>query len=210
MVFFSATQVKGKCPANFKATRHRSWFVTSRDMRTFSAPRRLLTSVSDSVIDLFPVFDVASSPAAAAELGAATTGGSIARRRHVLLYKSEHNVCERHEWSVGQAPRAERSQCTLVLRIATAANASGPWEPDAGAEGTFFDQGSISRPCAEGPAAVRLPSGEWLVYFDGYRTDCPLRAPPPCGLIAGRRVQDFGLQDAALGLDGGAAASADC
>uniref|UniRef100_A0A6V3YJ38 Uncharacterized protein n=1 Tax=Prymnesium polylepis TaxID=72548 RepID=A0A6V3YJ38_9EUKA len=148
-------------------------------MRTFSLPRRLLTSVSDSVIDLFPVFN--AQPA-------------VASARHVMLYKSEHNVCERHEWTIGQAPRAKHLECTLVLRIATSANVSGPWEPDPSAMGSFFNEGSISRPCAEGAAAVRLPSDEWLVLFDGYRTDCPLLASPPCGLIGGRSVSEFELQ----------------
>ncbi|KAL1515973.1 hypothetical protein AB1Y20_002586 [Prymnesium parvum] len=181
MVMFSATQVKsGKCPVNFKSTAHRSWYVTSSDMRTFSPPRRLLTSVKDSVIDLFPILNFRR--------------GHPTRPPHALLYKSEHNSCEHREWLLGIAPDAKRSECTLVLHVATAWNASGPWAPLESAKGSFFAQGAISRPCAEGAAAVRLASNEWLVLFDGYRNDCPLRAPRPCGTIAGRRVEELGLK----------------
>ena len=56
-VTFSATQVAGACPKNFKKTAHRAWSVTSADMVSFSAPRRLLETEDESIIDLFPMLD---------------------------------------------------------------------------------------------------------------------------------------------------------
>lgn len=162
-VTFSATQVAGACPKNFKKTAHRAWSVTSADMVSFSAPRRLLETEDESIIDLFPMLD-------------AVAPGS--GPRHALVYKAEKNDCKRREWTAGRPVRAADG-CTLVLRLARAHNASGPWTPDRSVSGGFFP-GALSRPCVEGPAPFRLPSGEWLVLVDAYRDDCTVFEPPPC------------------------------
>ena len=153
VVFFSATQVfDGKCPTTLKGLAHRSWMVRSRDMRSFTPPRRILNEVSESAIDLFPIFHARPSHPSP----------------HVLIFKSERNLCERREWTAGRAPLASRGDCTLVLRVATASNVTGPWRVDTSVEGSFFS-GAISRPCAEGPTAVRDRGGDLVLLFDGCR-----------------------------------------
>ena len=115
--------------------------LTSADMVSFSAPRRLLETEDESIIDLFPMLDAV----------APGSGGP----RHALVYKAEKNDCKRREWTAGRPVRAADG-CTLVLRLARAHNASGPWTPDRSVSGGFFP-GALSRPCVEGPAPFRLP-----------------------------------------------------
>lgn len=189
MLTFSATVVADRpCPVNFQKTPHRAWAVrASADMRSLSSPRRLLADVQDSVIDLFPL------------LNARSGGPGLP---HVLFYKTEQNTCARREWTLGSEPKASEGACTLVIRQARAANATGPWTADPCARGVFFPS-AISRPCAEGPAPLRLPSGETLLLFDGYRTDCPLLAPPPCDQIHSQRAAAVGLVAAPERTTGG-------
>ena len=170
MLSFSATVVKGECPANFKRTRHRAMFVTSMDMRRWSKPLPLLEAEAESVIDLFPLL--------AAQPREAPDGGDDPARRHVLLYKTEYNGCDARRWTAGVLPRSANGSCTLVLRQATARTARGPWTPDKRASGGFFP-GAISRPCVEGATALRLGPRRYAALFDAYRTDCAPVPPHP-------------------------------
>lgn len=202
MVSFTATVVAGECPPNFKSTRHRAYYATSTDARKWSKPLPMLDGELEGVIDLFPL--LARTPAAAAD------GGANPERRHVLLYKAEHNGCARREWTVGEPPRAANGTCTLVLRQATAPTARGPWRPDVAASGGFFPGGAISRPCVEGAAALRLAPRSYLVLYDAYRTDCTLRAPPPCDALAGAPPRRCGMGLVATGEAAGGAGGASC
>ena len=123
------------------------------------------------------------------------------------------------EWPLHK-PLHTNASCSLVLRMARAASPMGPWALDTAARGSYFPD-ALSRPCVEGPTALREPNGSWLLLFDSYRTDCLLiarpepRPSPPgehsaCGVVAGRRAeiseplpQHHLLQLASVHLDGG-------
>ena len=182
MLSFSATVVRhAPCPVNFRATPHRAFVTISRDgFRTLTQPRQIEIDGlhGDSIIDLYPLLRARATARDAAP--------------HVLFFKSESNACAERRWRLGRQPDASAGECTLVIRQASGRNASGPWKVDKCAHGDFFPS-AISRPCAEGPAPVRLPGGETLLLYDGYRTDCPLDAPPPCGKIGRRAASDVRL-----------------
>ena len=125
----------------------------------------------------------------------------------MLIYKAESNLCGRPydaplEWPY-RKPLHTNASCSLVLRIARAKHPTGPYKYDPSARGAFFPD-AISRPCVEGPTALRLSNGSWLLLFDSYRTDCLLIAPPEaqpdtagggaeCGVVAGRRAEEAGM-----------------
>ena len=70
------------------------------------------------------------------------------------------------EWPLDR-PLHTNSSCSLVLRIARAASAKGPWRFDTSSTGAYFPD-AISRPCVEGPTMLRAPDGSWLILFDSY------------------------------------------
>jgi hypothetical protein len=83
--------------------------------------------------------------------------------------------CRRWRWDAGGELHANRS-CTLALRLARAPSLFGPYEP-APLGRTPVWTNSLSRQCVEGPSVLRLED-EWLVFYDAYRTDCPLHVTP--------------------------------
>ena len=121
--------------------------------------------------------------------------------KHLLFYKAESNLCGPPyeaplEWRLGSALHTNAS-CSLVLRVARASKATGPWKLDHSARGAFFSD-AISRPCVEGPTVVRGLDGGWVLLFDDYRIDCLLLAPRDddgaCVRIAGRPASAVGLR----------------
>ena len=121
--------------------------------------------------------------------------------KHLLFYKAESNLCGPPykaplEWRLGSALH-KNSSCSLVLRVARASKATGPWKLDRSVRGSFFSD-AISRPCVEGPTAVRGLDGGWVLLFDDYRIDCMLLAPRDddgaCVRVAGRPASAVGLR----------------
>jgi hypothetical protein len=197
LVTFSATvttQPGELCPHTMRESDHSPHYVLSRDLgMTWSKPRRMSVGDGTSIIDLYPLL-----------IGGGT--GSVPHTEHILFYKAEDNRCgppyeEPLEWEYGGTLRTN-SSCSLVLRQARAPRATGPWVVDRSARGEFFTD-AISRPCVEGPTAIRAPDGAWLLLFDNYRTDCLLLAPNDqrdvidCGSVAGRSPSQVGLRFAA-------------
>ena len=198
-VVFSAT-VADPCPADFGPSARGAWsklYITSATLPHWDSPKkaaakaakakaagkpppakpraffgasaRLLWEPDEPVIDA----TFFREPDAQAPYGSWV----------YAVYKSEQNSCTQWKWRAGAHLGADTG-CTLALRIARAPTLRGPWGRAPLGDTPAFTN-AISNPCAEGPTVVRA-GGEWLVYYDTYRTDCPLLAPRVGGGCAPR------------------------
>ena len=174
-----------------RESHHRPFYVVSRDYKHFSKPKPLSVSEGETMIDLFPLLNAGRD--VDDERDDASDDDEAGRGKHLLFFKAESNLCGPPydaplEWKFGSALHRNAS-CSLVLRVARANRATGPWRFDSSSRGSYFSD-AISRPCVEGATAVRAPDGAWLLIFDNYRTDCLLLAPRDdgrkCMLLAGR------------------------
>lgn len=210
LVVFTVTQAAGLCPQTMRESHHTPYYVIARDYKHFSTPKPLELSKGESVIDMFPLLgggggggqgggDVDGGDDDGGADESESDGGNGGK--HLLFYKAESNLCGPPyaaplEWRLGAALH-RNSSCSLVLRVARARKATGPWHFDASARGAYFAD-AISRPCVEGPTAVRALDGSWLLLFDNYRTDCILLAPRDdsgaCVRVAGQPASAQGLR----------------
>ena len=90
-------------------------------------------------------------------------------------------------WQAGgplTGAQGNATACTDVLRLARADSVHGPFAP-AELSKTPWWGNALSRPCVEGPTVLSRPT-DFLVVYDGYRTDCPLVTQAPCEVLLRR------------------------
>ncbi|EOD16970.1 hypothetical protein EMIHUDRAFT_244628 [Emiliania huxleyi CCMP1516] len=209
----SGSEELSDCPWDFGpsagASRHRPYQMLTSDFERWTPPALLFEPLyAESAIDAL-LFRAPHPPNKSEARGAPPrpdrlSGGPGAERTYVV-YKSEKNgdPSSPCEWRRGQrgAPLGA-ARCTLVLRLLVGPSPFGPFAA-APLDRTPVWSDAISHQMPGSPRGgpARRGSAAWVVLYDGYRTDCPLKLAAPPGHQACERL-------VSSGLDGGRPAAA--